>query len=190
MPHVRFDAVDGTDEFVAVPRVGSLQPGVILQSDDSGEISGTTIQFPLASTDLLLANTLILKTGATAATAEFTLNLYRNAIGDGLFYKRAYPASRFPANADVTLSTDGLVEIFANSTFYAEFVSTEVMSLKAEATNTIPYFGANYYALEEDKITPDEQGGDNYMLTFDNSGQIVVDNQGLPVLGNPANISV
>lgn len=189
VPHVRFDAVDGTAGSVAVPNVGALQPGVILQSDDSGEISGTTIQFPLVSTDLLLANALILKTGATAATAEFTLNLYRNAIGDGLFYKRTYPASRFPANSDVTLSTDGLVEIFDNSTFYAEFVSTEVISLKAEATNTIPYFGANYYALEEDKITPDEQGGDNYMLMSDDDGNIIVDDNGDAVLVHPDDIT-
>ena len=119
-----------------------------------------------------------------------TLNLYRDAIGTGLFYKRSYPASSFPADSDVTLSTDGLVEIFAGSTFYAEFVSDGNLSLKAESTNTIPYFGANFYSLTEEKITPDEQGGSLYMLTFDESGYVVCDNQGFPVLGDPANITL
>lgn len=189
VPHVRFDETDGTAEFVVVPKVGTLQSDVILQPDDTGEITASTIQFPVASTDLLLANALILRTGATAASDTVTLNLYRNGIGDGLFYKRNYPASEFPADSDVTLVTDGLVEIFASATFYVEFVSDEDLSLKSEATGTVPYFGANYYELEEDKITPDEQGGDNYMLTFDNAGYPVIDNAGLPVLGNPANIS-
>ena len=159
IPHVRFDTVDGTAEIVSVPRVSAISTDVIIQSDDSGEVSGSTIQFVGASTDLVLANALLLRTGTTAATGNVKLSLHRDSFTSGLFYQRTYPTASFPADSDVTLTTDGLVELLAGAVFYITFECDGTMSLKADVTNTTPYFGGNFYTLTEDTITPNEFGG-------------------------------
>ena len=158
IPHVRFDSVDGTDEIVVVPRVGAIATDQIIQSDDTGEVSGSTIQFIGGSTALILANALLLRTGA-AATGDVTLQLHRDSYTEGLFYSRSYPQATFTADSDITLSTDGLVEFTANEVFYVTLTCTGTLTLKADVTNTTPYYGANFYSLTEDEITPDEFGG-------------------------------
>ena len=182
IPHVRFDSVNGTDEIVVVPRVGAIATDQIIQSDDSGEVSGSTIQFVGGSTALILANALLLRTGA-AATGDVTLQLHRDSYTEGLFYSRTYPQATFTADSDITLATDGLVEFTANEVFYVTLTCTGTLTLKADVTNTTPYYGANFYTLEEDTITPDEFGGATKYLTFDNDGHAVCDNAGLAVLG-------
>ena len=56
------------------------------------------------------------------------------------------------------------------------------LTLKADSTNSFPYQAFDLFYLNEDKITPDNQGGALYMLTFDNEGLVVCDNEGYPVL--------
>lgn len=175
IPHVRFDQVDGTEEEVIVPAVSAISTDVIIQSDDSGEVSGATIQFIGGSTDLVLANALLLRTGSTAATGEVKLSLHRNSYTDGLFYQRTYAASSFPANSDVTLVTDGLVELLAGQAFYVTFECDGTMSLDADVTNTTPYYGGNFYFLTEDTITPNQFGGGLSLAVVD-SGEVVTDN--------------
>lgn len=171
IPHVRFDQVTGTEEIVVVPKVSALASDVILQSDDTGEISGTTIQWAALSTDLLLANTLLLKTGSTAATGDVTVKLFRTSFTEDLFYQRTYPQATFTASSNISLTTDGLVELFANATFYVVLECTGTLTLKADATNTTPYYGGNFYSLTEDTITPDEFGGAmSRMVTFRSKG--------------------
>lgn len=158
IPHVRFDSVNGTEETVVVPRVGAIATDQIIQPDDSGEVSDSTIQFIGGSTALILANALLLRTGA-AATGDVTLQLHRDSFTEGLFYSRTYAQSTFTADSDITLSTDGLVEFTANEVFYVTLTCTGTLTLKADVTNTTPYYGANFYSLAEDTITPDEFGG-------------------------------
>ena len=177
IPHVRFDEVTGTEETVVVPKVSAISTDVIIQPDESGEITSSTIQFTGAAADLVLANALILKTGATAATGTVTLKLHRDSFTEGLFYQRDYPASFFPANSDVTLTTDGLVELLAGQTFYITFECAGTMSLKADVTNTTPYFGGNFYFLTEDTLTPDEFGGALSLAMTDNDDVLTDDDE-------------
>ena len=159
LPHVRFDLVEGTDQTVAVPSTGAISAGVILQPDDSGEISSSTIQFIGLSTSTVLANALILKTGA-AATGAVKVKMHRDTFdGAGLFYERNYPASSFPTDSEVLLSTDGLVELRAGEPFFVTLTCEGTLTLKADSTNTTPYFGGDSYELTEHTITPDEFGG-------------------------------
>lgn len=184
VPHVRFDAATGTDATVAVPVVGALVPDVIIQPDDTGEISGSTIQFSTLSAFLLLANALILKTGTLAgATDEVTVNLYRTGFGTDLFYKRTYAASEFPINSDIKLTTDGLVELFENQTFYVELTTPGTLTLKADVTDTTPYFGGDFYFLTENTITPDEDGGVVFDILATDQGDVIFDDQGEIVVG-------
>ncbi len=158
VPHVRFDSVTGTADTVVVPSAAALASNIIIQPDFSGEVSGSTIQFTGVATSSSLANTLLLKTGA-AATGDVTIQLLRDSYTTGLFYQRNYAASSFPADSDISLSTDGLVELIANETFYINITCTGTLTLKADVTNTTPYFGGNFYILTEDTITPNELGG-------------------------------
>lgn len=177
IPHVRFDTQGGTEETVVVPSVGAITQDFILQSDDTGEISAAAIQFTAASTALALANALLLRTGA-AATGDVTVSLYRTSFTEDLFYQRVYPQSSFPANSDVTLTTDGLVELLENATFYIVITCTGVLTLKADVTNTTPYFGGNFYLLTEDTITPDEFGGVVFKIMASDTGDVMFDDAG------------
>lgn len=173
IPHVRFDQVTGTEETVVVPSVSAISTDVIIQSDDSGEVSGSTIQFSTISASLVLANTLILSTGTTGATGTVTIKLFRDSFTEGLFYQRSYAASLFPANTDdINITTDGLVELLAGETFYIVIEVVGSISLKADVTNTTPYFGGNFYFLTEDTITPDEFGG-ALPLAVVNEGDVI-----------------
>lgn len=159
IPHVRFDDSTGTVTTLAVPQVAAPVT-TILQSDDSGEMSGSTIQFLGLSTTAVLADSLILRTGSTAATDVVTLKMHRDGYnGSQLFYQRDYAASEFPANTEITLSTDGFVELFANQVFYVEFSTSGTLSLDADVTNTTPYFGGASHVLTEYTVTPDDLGG-------------------------------
>lgn len=161
IPHVRFDAATGTEETVVVPGVGILNSDVILQPDDTGRLESSLFQFTGLSTDLVLANALILRTDTGGATDAVTVSLYRDGFGSGLFYQRTYPTSSFPSDSDIKLTTDGLVELLAGALFYIELSvsSGGFLDLKTDVTNTTPYFGGDFYFVSEDTLTPDEFGG-------------------------------
>lgn len=177
IPHVRFDPASGTDETIVVPVVGALNEDVIIQPDDTGEAEQNSFQFLGASAFLVLANALILKTGSTSATDNVTVKLYRDGFGTGLFYQRTYPQASFPADTDITLTTDGLVELFENEVFYIDITVDDggFLSLKTDVTNTTPYWGGNFYFVTEDTITPDQLGGVlTRTISFRSNGILVV----------------
>lgn len=175
VPHVRFDPVTGTADEVVVPSVSALSSNVIIQSDDTGEVSGSTIQFIGVATDTLLANTLLLRTGVSSATGDVTVKLLRTSYTDGLFFQRSYPQTTFVADSDISLSTNGLVELIADEVFYISLECTGTLTLKADVTNTTPYFGGNFYTLTEDTVTPNQLGG-SLSLAVVSDGDVVTSN--------------
>lgn len=185
VPHVVYDDATGSQEFITVPLAGELQNEVPVQPDFSGEITGSIIEFTAPWTlETALLSLVDLKTGSTAASDAVLLQVWRGTDDTGeLFFQRTYPADQLPANSDVFLDTNGLVEVKnGDNVFFRLTAASGTISLLADVTNTIPYLAFDLYYLTEDKITPDEQGGALYLLTFDNEALIVGDNEGYPVL--------
>lgn len=184
VPHVRFDEMEGTEETVIVPKVGTLQENVIVQGDNTGEATNSAWTFGTGSDTDVLGNKLIFQTGSAAATGDVTIELRRDNDTGRLFYKRTYPQANWPANSTIELETDGLVELRENGVVFIILTCTGDLTLRTDFTNTTPYFAGDFYELDEDYITPDNYGGALRLLTFDNEGHAVCDNNGDAVWAN------
>ena len=123
VPHVVYEDGVGSNEFVTVPDVGEKQFAVEIQPDDSGELTGASIEFtaPWGLQDSLLS-ALDVRTGTTVPTDTVTLSVYRGADDTGnLFFQRNYPASQFIADSDIRLDTDGLVEVKTGDNVFVRY---------------------------------------------------------------------
>jgi hypothetical protein len=126
---------------------------LIYQSDESGDFTGTNLEYTFPSAGHILANKFYYKTGTTAATQPVRIRVWEGTDDTGtLILDQTYPASEFPASTEISLTTDGYSEYDANTTYFLRYSSDANFSLKMDATNTMPWLAADTSLLREEDL--------------------------------------
>lgn len=142
---------NGTEE-PKTPILAAKEVREITHSDDSGEITGTTIAFSISPAGDQIVTKVYYQTGSTAATQPVHIVVYNgtDATGDK-YFDRWYPAETFEADTEIEFLTPGL-SYEDGAQIYAEFISLADISLKADAGNTQPWRAADRWILSHDNL--------------------------------------
>ena len=158
--HFHFFAHSGYDGEVStidtkMLKAVSYTAAASYQPDFSGEWTGTTLDFTMASPSHILVSAIQYKTGSISATKPIRIQIYEGTDGSDItkrIFSQEYPASLFLANSDVTAPYAGRVEFYNGVTYYVKYTSDEDFSLKTNAAVTMPYFTGDTSYLREDDM--------------------------------------
>ena len=164
--HSEFDDVTGMSvKDTQVINAYSRDADVVYQADDTGLWTGTDFSFTMAAPAHILVKSLKYKTGPTAASDIIEIRIYEGTDNTGtLIFHQKYPASDWPANTEITLLFDGLVEYDKGQDYYVKYSSASPFSFKTDVTQTYPWFsGDTIYTREENLLqTAPWVDGDTY----------------------------
>ena len=122
-PHSEFDSEVSTGD-ASSPYVYDYVARVVFQPDESGEILGTILERTAVPTNHVLIHNSYYKVGTTAPTEPVTIETWEGTDDTGLpVFKQTYPASKFPAETEITLDRKGLIEYKPGVTYFIRISS-------------------------------------------------------------------
>lgn len=130
----------------------------VIQPDDTGENLGTELTYPVSSVDNQFVFKAYARFGSTVPVAPLRFRMYINSISqDNLVVDIPDVASVcelgiYQANTEFCFDLSPIFGILIGEMFYAVFSSNDPFSLKADVSNTTPWFAV------------DRQKGDAYRL--------------------------
>jgi len=138
LPSTPFDE-GGTITGCLVPVVDIHKTNIPVQPDFSVDNVATVHGSANAPTSDVLGTSHRMKTGAVAATEEVMVAHYRGTDNTGtLFSARNFPASKFPANTEVTIELRGMLSALDGEQIYTEFTSEAPFSVLGDSEGN-PY---------------------------------------------------
>lgn len=136
----------GTDA-LRVPHLENRLIRVVIQSDESGEFTGTTFGEVVQPNSNSMMPKVYMKIGNTAATAPVRVQVFEGTDGTGeLIWDFNYPASTWgPANTEISIDLPGYIEFEAGGDYYAEYTSDASFSLKTNAAVTAQWLAFDLF---------------------------------------------
>jgi hypothetical protein len=181
-PFAKFDNTGSTPSQTV--NFDPKQTRLIIQSDDSVNYITSKIADDNVSPSAGVRDAVYIKTGTVGATEDVVFTLYNGTSeSDPLFYQATYPASLFPANSEVRIPLDPLVDFAVNENVHSVLETTGTLSYRGNAAgNRWLALDIQTYELEELVSLP--TGSDKFVS--DQFGDFVADQFGDIVYnGNP-----
>jgi hypothetical protein len=181
VPHIEFTDAGGTVQSGHMPILTPLIENFPIQTDFSQEIVTQNYTVTQINPAELLAKRAHYKTGSVAATQPVNIS-YERPLGT-IFWTQNFPASRFPANTDVTIELKGLLEGFTNEEIITVITSVADFSLLGDLAGTA-YTLLDFYLLSEEQIMTSTTGMDRILT--DQTSEVLVDITGDLILSGEA----
>lgn len=170
----------GTDlphAHVLLPR----QNRVVFSPNTVGEIITSLFELEVASFLTAFRYQYYFKTGSVAATDSITMTLTKgHAPGGTLVFTKTMPASQWPANTEVIVELDGAVSLSVGAPLLLTISSNSNFSLIGDAANGGNFFAMDFQEFFLEDVIAIPTGTDRFLA--DNSGGIIVDNSGNPMM--------
>ena len=159
---------------------------LIAQPDASGIFTGSELNwFTPAVSHILLSN--LYYNTSSAATDNVRIRFYEGEDDTGyLLFDQTYPVSFFPADSEIELSLDGMLEFYAGFNYSAKITSEGNFSLRSNAAKTEPWYAVDASYVREDNLlqTMGWMNGTNFT-----DGQLLIDNRQIYV-SNAAGVQI
>lgn len=179
IPQVPFN--DNGTGFPHTPVLGKKIVRVLLQPDESSEVTGTTLQTttgnPLTRVVLgdVLASRFYLKTGSIGATAPTTITFRRGGALGPIFFQQILPVSLMELpNTEFSVDLFGFLEGDPEETVTVQLISDETISLKSDSSG-IFFGGIDGFPFSEVDLLQEN------LLLANDAGLIVTNNASFAV---------
>ena len=125
----------------------------VIQSDNTGTWTGTTLEYGSNPSSHALIGTSYNQTDTTAATEPVRVCVWHGTDDTGdLVFDQTYPASLFAASSEIQREQHGYVEFDAGDDYFTRYSSDANFSLKMDVTNATPWLAANMSLIREDNL--------------------------------------
>lgn len=126
---------------------------VIFQANNAGVWVGSNLEFTIFSADYILADSAYYQTDSVAATQPIRYQIWEGVDDTGTkIFDQIYPASEFPANTEIKITTAGSLEFEEGLTFFHRLNSTANFSLKTNVAQDTPWIAADISNVREDDL--------------------------------------
>jgi microcystin-dependent protein len=123
----------------------------ISQSDDTGEIIGTSVSWTITPTSNQVIDKIYLKTGSTPATKDLVWTAYPTAYPTALYVKRVIPKADWIANTELSFSFEAF-GLTSGVSFTGHLESAASFSIKTDVTNTLVWRASDRWILNTERI--------------------------------------
>lgn len=151
VPNVEFDDLAGTGR-ARSPVVDTKIIRSVVESDDTSEVVGTSLQSSFTATSSALGSKLYFKVGSVGATNPVNLKLIRGIPPGRVFVDQQLPVSLMATpGAEFTIDLPGMTETNPGDVFFGQMTSSTTISLKSSAAG-VWFFAADSHPFGREEI--------------------------------------
>ena len=126
----------------------------VLQSDNTGDITGTSTQFTHTATATSFVSKIYLETGTTVPTSNVNINIYKGSsiTPANLVTVASIATTDWVNNGEMEVVLDSVSGFISGQLYTVVISSTTSFSFKADTSNTVPWFAVDRAIYTEENI--------------------------------------